>query len=318
MDGTAARVLDYSAIWVHEDGSSEMLEHEIQKLQSQEAINAESETEPPSGLVLRLRVIKPDGRVLEPEPVAGKPTLTLPHLEVGDFIELEHVTPQAGDGAQGREYHGPLWFFREADKGYWQSEFVVITPADRDLQIETHGNVPPPQVKPLGTFVERRWRVDLSPPAELEPGSPPITEFLPSVRVGLGRLARSTCSSTWSTSRPTRRRSIRGCARRRSRSCSGVPEAATDERARLVYRWVLEHVQETKDTRETDGRRVITGAAGSRQSAFRYMLRLLGHRRRARARQEPARAGAAREDERGRAVRLARDARRRRTRASAG
>ncbi len=117
MDGTAARVLDYSAIWVHEDGSSEMLEHEIQKLQSQEAINAESETAPPSGLVLRLRVIKPDGRVLEPEPVSGKPTLTLPHLEVGDFIELEHVTPQAGDGAQGREYHGPLWFFREADKG---------------------------------------------------------------------------------------------------------------------------------------------------------------------------------------------------------
>src|SRR5262249_26802470 len=138
MDGTAARVLDYSAIWVHEDGSSEMLEHEIQKLQSQEAINAESETEPPSGLVLRLRVIKPDGRILEPAPVAGKPTLTLPHLEVGDFIELEHVTPQQGDGAHGREYHGPLWFFREADKGYWQSEFVVITPADRDLQIEAH------------------------------------------------------------------------------------------------------------------------------------------------------------------------------------
>ena len=31
MDGTAARVLDYSAIWVHDDGSSEMLEHEIQR-----------------------------------------------------------------------------------------------------------------------------------------------------------------------------------------------------------------------------------------------------------------------------------------------
>ena len=49
MDGTAARVLDYAAIWVHDDGSSEMLEHEIQKIQSQEAINAESETEPPDG-----------------------------------------------------------------------------------------------------------------------------------------------------------------------------------------------------------------------------------------------------------------------------
>ncbi|MBV9949636.1 MAG: tetratricopeptide repeat protein, partial [Myxococcales bacterium] len=60
MDGTAARVLDYAAIWVHDDGSSEMLEHEIQRIQSQEAINSESETEPPAGLVLHLRVIKPD------------------------------------------------------------------------------------------------------------------------------------------------------------------------------------------------------------------------------------------------------------------
>ncbi|MGH7327190.1 MAG: tetratricopeptide repeat protein, partial [Polyangiaceae bacterium] len=65
MDGNAARVLDYSALWVHPDGSSEMLEHEIQRMQSQEAIGKEAEQAPPEGLVLRLRVIKPDGSVLE-------------------------------------------------------------------------------------------------------------------------------------------------------------------------------------------------------------------------------------------------------------
>jgi hypothetical protein len=275
MDGTAARVLDYSAVWVHEDGSSEMLEHEIQKLQSQEAINAESETEPPSGLVLRLRVIKPDGRVLEPEPVAGKPTLTLPSLEVGDFIELEHITPQAGDGAHGREYHGPLWFFREADKGYWQSEFIVVTPADRELQVETRGNVPPPTMKPAGTFVERRWRVDLSPPAQMEPESPPITEFLPTVRVGWGvslegTLARFVDLASDDTPLDPRLRA------KALEIVRGVPTGATDDQARLIYRWVLEHVQETKDSRENDGRRVVTGGSGSRQSAFRYLLRLLG------------------------------------------
>jgi hypothetical protein len=63
---------------------------------------------------------------------------------------------------------------------------VTITPRDRDLEIETRGNVPEPQVRTFGTFVERRWRVDLSPPALEEPESPPITEFLPSVRVGWG------------------------------------------------------------------------------------------------------------------------------------
>jgi len=272
MDGTAARVLDYAAIWVHDDGSSEMLEHEIQKIQSQEAIASESETEPPSGLVLHLRVIKPDGRVLEPEPVAGKPTLTMPHLEVGDFLEMEHVTRQPGDGAKGRQYQSPHWFFREADKGYWQSEFVVVTPRDRELQIETRGSVPPPKLKDLGAFVERRWRVDLSPPAELEPDSPPITEFLPSVRVGwgvsleatLGRLLDLAVDATPLDPR------LRAKALEIVR---GVPERATDDRARLLYRWTVEHVQ---DGKETDGRRVLTGGSGARQAAFRYLLRLLG------------------------------------------
>jgi hypothetical protein len=229
--------------------------------------------------VLRLRVIKPDGRVLEPEPVAGKPTLTLPQLEVGDFIELEHVTAQAGDGAKGREYRSPHWFFREADKGYWQSEFVVVTPADRTLEIETRGAVPAPKLKTIGTFVERRWRMDLSPPAELEPESPPVNEFLPSVRVGWGIGMDRTLERLVDLAGdrapldPRRRAKALEIVR-------GVPEKATDERARRVYRWVLDHVQESKENREgppeNDGRRVVTGGSGSRQAAFRYLLRLLG------------------------------------------
>jgi tetratricopeptide (TPR) repeat protein len=272
MDGTAARVLDYSAVWVHDDGSSEMLEHEIQKVQSEEAVHNESETEPPQGLVLHLRVIKPDGRILEPETVAGKQTLTLPNLEVGDFIELEHITSQAGDGARGRQYAGPHWFFREADKGYWQSEFVVITPGDRKLDIETRGKVPPPETHPLGTFVVRRWRVDLSPPAELEPDSPPITEFLPSVRVGWGvsldsTLARLVDLASDTTPLDPRLRALALDA------VGDAPPASSGERARRLYRWVLAHVQ---DGKETDGRRVLNGRSGSRQAAFRYLLRLVG------------------------------------------
>jgi hypothetical protein len=272
MDGTAARVLDYAAIWVHDDGSSDMLEHEIQKIQSQEAIGAESESDPPSGLVLHMRVIKPDGRVLEPEPVAGKPTLTMPHLEVGDFLEMEHVTRQAGDGAKGRQYQSPHWFFREADKGYWRSEFVVVMPGNRDPQIETRGSVPPPTTKQIGSFVERRWRVDLSPPAEVEPESPPITEFLPSVRIGWGvsldaTLARLVDLAVDSAPLdPRLRMRALGIVR-------GVPERASDERARMLYRWAVEHIQ---DGKETDGRRVLTGGSGSRQAAFRYLLRLVG------------------------------------------
>ncbi|MGH7269967.1 MAG: hypothetical protein ACREJ3_06010, partial [Polyangiaceae bacterium] len=150
--------------------------------------------------------------------------------------------------------------------------------ADRKLEIETRGHVPAPVVTPHGMFVERRWHVDLSPPAHLEPDSPPITEFLPSVRVGWGvslesTLARLVDLAADETPLDPRLRA------KALEIVGSVPSSAADERARLIYRWVVDHVQEDKtggETTETDGRRVITGGTGSRQAAFRYMLRLLG------------------------------------------
>ena len=272
MEGTAARILDYAATWIHPDGSSEMLEHEIQRIQSQEAINKEAEMAPPTGLVLRLRVIKPDGSTLEPEQVAGKPTLTMPHLEVGDYIEMEHITAQPGDGQRGKRYRGPHWFFREPEKGYWRSAFVVIAPKDKALQIETYGNVGQDSTKEIGTFVQHRWQVDQSPPAIVEPDSPPANEFLPSVRVGWGialedwvaRLVDAAVDET-----PLDPRLVTKALE----IVKGVPAKARDERARILYRYVLDNVQ---DGKETDGRRVLTGRAGSRQAAYHYLLRLLG------------------------------------------
>ncbi len=272
MDGNAARVLDYSAVWVHPDASSEMLEHEILRIQSQEAIGQEAEQPPPTGLVLNLRVIKPDGSILEPEPVAGKPTVTMPHVEVGDYIEIEHITPEPGDGQKGRRYRGPHWFFREADKGYWRSEFVTITPKDRQLQIETVGQVPPPQVREMRTFEERRWRVDLSPPAPEEPDSPRPTEFLPSVRIGWGMTLDDTIArlvDQVADETPLDPRLYRKALE----IVAGVPESRRDDRARLIYNDVLAHIQ---DGQETDGRRVLMGKSGARQAAFTHLMRQLG------------------------------------------
>ncbi len=272
MDGNAARVLDYAATWVHPDGSSEMLEHEILRIQSQEAIGEQSEQAPPTGLVLHLRVIKPDGAVLEPEAVAGKPSVSLPHLEVGDYVEVEHISRERGDRPKGKRFQGPHWFFREADKGYWRSEFVSITPADRELEIEVHGNVPAPKVRAFGTMVERRWRVDLSPPAMEEPESPPITEFLPSVRLGWGISLDDTvlrlidAASDDTPLDPRLRKHALDLVK-------GVPESQVDARARLIYKDLAEHIE---DGRESDGRRVIFGRSGSRQAAFQYLMRELG------------------------------------------
>ncbi len=271
MEGSAARVLDYSALWVNSDGSSEMLEHEIVRVQSQEAIGKEAEQNPPDGLVLRIRVIKPNGQVLEPEPVAGKPTLTMPHLEIGDYIETEHITSSGGE-AQGARYRGPTWFFREADKGYWRSEFVVVAPKDKALQIETRGTVPAPKLVQKSPFVERRWRVDESPPAVLEPGSPPPVEFLPSVRVGWGvdldtALRRYIDAASEETPLDPR------LLPQAEALVKDVPKKAIDERVRRVYREVVGKIE---DGKESDGRRVLASKSGSRQAAFVYLLKQLG------------------------------------------
>jgi cellulose synthase operon protein C len=271
MDGTAARILDYAATWVHPDGSSEMLEHEIVRMQSQEAVDKESEQKPPDGLVLRLRVIKPDGSILEPEPVAGKPTLTMPHLEVGDYVEMEHITANASEGGKGKRYRGPHWFFREADKGYWRSEFVVLSPKDRPVDIEVVGQVPSPKVAEKGTFVERRWRVDESPPAPEEPDSPNPREFLPSVRVGWGitlpdTLVRYVDAASEETPLDPRLRTMA------EEIVRDIPRSKPDARAHALYTFLGEQIQEGNDG---DGRRVLTGRSGSRQAAFIYLLRLL-------------------------------------------
>ncbi len=97
-----ARVLDYSAVWVHADGSSRMLSHEIIRVQSAEAIRDMAEQQVGNGLTLHFRVIKQDGSVLEPEFVSGKPTVTMPHLEVGDYIETESIESKPGDGPRAR------------------------------------------------------------------------------------------------------------------------------------------------------------------------------------------------------------------------
>jgi hypothetical protein len=223
------------------------------------------------GIVLSMRVIKQDGRILEPEVVAGKPTVTFPHLEVGDYIETEHITTQPGDGQHGESYTGPHWFFREANVAYARSEFVVIAPKNKPLEIETRGGVPAPEVKEEGGVVVRRWRVDFSPAAPVEPNSAPIVEFLPSVRIGWGIVLEQRLLRLMDTVGDVTPLDPR-IARIARRIVHPLPVSARTERARRLYRWVLDNVE---DGQETDGRRVVIGKRGNRWRAFMTLCRAL-------------------------------------------
>ncbi|WP_433929508.1 hypothetical protein AB3662_37815 [Sorangium cellulosum] len=310
MPGTAARVLDYAALWVHEDGSARMLQHEIIRIQSREAIQEHAEQRVPEGLVLKLRTVKRDGSIHEPEFIEDKPTVTMPHLEVGDYIEVENLFILRGDGQGGLTFQGPRWFFREEKVPYWRSEFIIVSPKSRPLDVETSGPVPAPAITESGALVTRRYRVDKSPALPEEPASAPAAEFLPNVRVGWGirlesTIARMVDAAADETPRDPRlvriARAIAlkpapggapaGAGKGGDAAASagkgahpapgasgaggegGEAAPSKDEQARRIYRWVLANVEEG---RESDGRRVVIGKSGNRTEAFLYLCRLLG------------------------------------------
>ena len=280
MPGTAARVLDYSTIWVHADGSARMLEHEIIGIQSREGIEQHAEQQIPRGLVLKLRTIKKDGTILEPEFVEDKPTVTMPHLEEGDYIETETLTTLRGDGRGGRTFEGPRWFFREEKIPYFRSEFVIVSPKNRPLDVEVGGKVPEPLLSENGAFFIRRYRVDRSPALPEEPASAPTAEFLPNVRIGWGinledTVARVVEAASDETPRDPRLVRIAESIVTQSGVEGEKPAprpSSIDEQARRIYRWVLTNVEAG---RETDGRRIVIGKSGNRTEAFLYLCRLL-------------------------------------------
>jgi cellulose synthase operon protein C len=264
-------LLYYSAVWVKNDGSSRMLEHEIVRVQSAEAITAMAEQPLKPGVFLKLRVRKKDGSVLEPELVSGKPTVTMPHLEIGDYIETERIESQAGDGRHGKRWVGPRWFFREENVSYARSEFVVISPRGKELQVETKNEVPAPTVTEADGVVVRRWRVDRSEAAPVEPFGAPITEFLPSVQVGWGISLAATLRSLADGAddlTPVDPR-VRRVA---ERIVLPLPKTAQRERARKLYRFVTGNIEEGE---EDDGRRVIMGKNGNLWRGYLVLCRAL-------------------------------------------
>ncbi len=279
LPGTASRILDYGVLWISRDGTARMLEHEIVRIQSREGIARHVEQQIPRGVVLRMRTIKADGRVLEPELVSGKPTVTMPHLEVGDYIETEHILTLGGASRDGRRYVSPRWFFREENTSYHISEWVVVSPPGRDLAIETTGAVPPPQIDHRPGLTVHRWRVEGSVALPEEPVSAPIQEFLPSVRVGWGidvdeqlrRLVELMIDDA-----PADPRMVRIAKTIIQANIGGKPSGVrlgTEEQARRVYRWVLDTIEEGQ---ETVGPRIITGKQGDPTRAFLYLCRLAG------------------------------------------
>jgi hypothetical protein len=161
--------------------------HIIQKAIDQSGVQAVAEVSIPEGAeVLKLRTLKPDGRVLEPESIANKEGNSLPGVQVGDFVEYEFLQAHAPRGPVQPGFTSASFYFQIANQPNNWSTYTVVAPKGAAMKVDAHNmEAPPPTVEgDKEIFFHEEKRV---PPYIPEPNGPPSgNEWLPFVTLGAG------------------------------------------------------------------------------------------------------------------------------------
>ncbi|HEX4620358.1 MAG TPA: tetratricopeptide repeat protein, partial [Myxococcaceae bacterium] len=186
-DATSALVLDFAAIRAYPDGSMLDRIHIIQKALDQNGVQEIAEVNIPAGSqVLTLRTLKPDGTSLEPESFEDKETVSMPGVQVGDYVEQEFLEAHPARGPVEPGFTASNFYFQvQRSPNNW-STYTVIAPKGSGMAVDAHHlTSTPPEVK--GDLEIYRHTERHVPPFIPEPNSPPSqNEYLPFVAVGAG------------------------------------------------------------------------------------------------------------------------------------
>ena len=270
-------VLDYTVYRVFEDGSMLELTHNIFRLQTQEAVDAMGELAvPEEAHMLTLQTVKQDGRRLEPDEIAGKDTISFPSLSPGDYIEFEYVRPHPAPAGYPGGFLGDRFYFRNFETPFDVSELTVVTPRDVELVVDPRGEAPETELRVEGDVRVYRWGVTESRPLVQEPGSVTSREFFPSIAWGHG--------ASWAMYVESLRdvladRDPRDPAAERvvQRILGSEAERATlEQRARRIYRWVLENIDDDPNGAFGIAPAMLAARSGHRTRVLRYLLELAG------------------------------------------
>jgi tetratricopeptide (TPR) repeat protein len=186
-DAASIYILDAAAVRAYPDGSTVDRIHIIQKALDQSGVSSIGEVTIPAGAqVLSLRTIKADGTVLEPENIEGKDAISLPGVQVGDYVEYEYLQANRARGPSQPGFTLASFYFQIARQPNHWSTYKVIAPKGAGLGVEAH-NMPPLKVQKTAdaeVFFHEERHV---PPYIPEPNGPPSgNEYLPFVTVGAG------------------------------------------------------------------------------------------------------------------------------------
>ncbi|QSQ20060.1 DUF3858 domain-containing protein [Pyxidicoccus parkwayensis] len=184
---SAAFVLDAAAVRVNPDGSLINRIHTVQKALEQSGVQDIAEVTVPRGAqVLALRTVKADGRVMEPENIEGKETVSLPGVQVGDYVEVEYLLAEGPRGPAQPGFTASAFYFQIANTPNAWTTYTVVAPKGTGMKVDAHGmKAPPPKVE--GDSEVFHYEAHRVPPFIAEPDSPPSSnEYLPFVLVGAG------------------------------------------------------------------------------------------------------------------------------------
>ncbi len=187
-EANAAFLLDAAAIRAYPDGSQVDRIHVIQKALDQQGVQDIAEVNLPEGAqVLKLRTLKADGHVHEPESIDGKDTVSMPAVQVGDLVEYEYLYAHPTRGPSQPGFTASSFYFQVANQPNNWSTYTVVAPKGSGLKVDAHNmESGPPKVQgDLEVYFHEERRVR---PYIPEPNGPVSgDEFLPFVSVGAGQ-----------------------------------------------------------------------------------------------------------------------------------
>ena len=268
-------VLDYTVVRLFEDGSSVELTHNILRMQSQEAVDENGEYQVPEGArLLTLHTVKADGTRLEPEAIAGKSSLSLPNLSVGDYVEFETVRGESPSVGFPGGYIGNRFYFQSFEVPFDHTELVVVLPQKLEPVLDPRGPAPQTVRESKDGLTVLRWRKNESRPLTQEPLSVSSREFIPSINLGL--------KASWEAYVESLRDLLADKDVYDPAAYDEVHKLLGDEmdakpsvRAARLYRWVTEQIEPT-DNVFGGASAMLAARTGSRERVLRYMLQLAG------------------------------------------
>ncbi|HEX8704527.1 MAG TPA: tetratricopeptide repeat protein, partial [Myxococcaceae bacterium] len=188
-NSAAAYVLDAAAVQVFPKGGVLVNRiHTIQKAVQQGGIQEIAEVNIPTGAqVLALRTIKKDGTVLEPEAIEGKEAISLPGVNVGDYVEVEYLLLEGSKAPGQPGFTAAPFYFQVTDMPNHRAVYTVVAPKGTGMRVDAHNMQAPPPPVTKGDweiFTHEARRVPAHIPEPDVPWS--NNEFLPFVIVGTG------------------------------------------------------------------------------------------------------------------------------------